>query len=51
MNDPNALWKDIVPHQFNLMLNSSQRLASFRQNVTLSRQKFGQTKQSNFSDI
>ena len=43
MNDPNALWKDLVPYQLNLMLNSKQGIASFRQTLTLSRQKFGQT--------
>ena len=31
MNDPNALWKDLVPNQLNLMLNSNQGVASFRQ--------------------
>ena len=39
MNDPNALWKDLVPYQLNLMLNSNQGLVSFRQTLTLSRQK------------
>ena len=40
INDPNALWKDLVPYQLNLILNSSQGVASFKQTLTLSRQKF-----------
>ena len=24
MNDPNALWEDLLPYQWNLMLNSNQ---------------------------
>ena len=43
MNNANALWKELVPYQLNLMLNSNQGLASFRQTLTLSRQKIGQT--------
>ena len=54
MNDPNALWEDLVPYQLNLMLNSNQGLVSFRQLdhsvsfsliqiLTDSRLKFGQT--------
>ena len=42
MNDPNALREDLVPYQLNLMLNSNQGLASLRQTLTLSKQKFGQ---------
>ena len=42
MNDPSALWKDLVPYQFNLMQNFNEGLASFRQTLALSRQKFGQ---------
>ena len=42
MNDPNALWKDLFPYQLNLMLNFNQVVASFRQTMTLSRQKFEQ---------
>ena len=41
MNDPNALRKDLVPYQLTLMLNANEELASFRQTMTLSRQKFG----------
>ena len=43
INDPNALSKNLVPYQLNLMLNSNQVLASFRRTLTLSRQKIGQT--------
>ena len=43
MNDPNALWKYPIPYQLNLMLNSSQGVALFRETLTLSRQKSGQT--------
>ena len=43
INDPNALSKNLVPYQLNLMLNSNQGLASFRRTLTLSRQKIGQT--------
>ena len=43
MNDPNARREDLVPYQFNLMLNSNQGVASFRQTLTLSKQKFGET--------
>ena len=42
-DDSNALWEDLEPYQLNLMLNSNQGLASSRQTLTLSRQKFGQT--------
>ena len=39
MNDPNVLWKDLVSYQLNLMLNSNQGLALFRQTQTLIRHK------------
>ena len=35
--------KDLSPYQLNLMLNSYQGVASFRQTQTLIKQKFGQT--------
>ena len=33
MNDPSALYKDLVPYQLNLMMNSSQGLALFKTNL------------------
>ena len=39
MNDTNALCKDHVFYQSNLMLNSKQRLALFRPTQTLSGHK------------
>ena len=35
--------KNLAPYQLNLMLNSNQELASFRETQGLSRQEFGQT--------
>ena len=43
MNDTNASREDLVPYQLNLMLNSNQGVAPFRQTLTLSKQKFGET--------
>ena len=40
MNDTNELWKDLFPYQLNLMLNSNQGLALFRQIQTLSKHKY-----------
>ena len=40
MNDPNALWKDLLPYRSNLMLNSNQGLALFRQTQIISRHKY-----------
>ena len=37
MKDPNALWKDILLQQLNLMPNSDQGLALFGQTQILSR--------------
>ena len=39
MNDPNALWKDLVPYQLNLMLNSNEGLGLLTQTQTVSRHK------------
>ena len=35
MNDHNALWKDLLPYQLNLMLNLNQRLTLYRQTQAL----------------
>ena len=35
--------KNLAIYQLNLMLNSNQELASFRETQSLSRQEFGQT--------
>ena len=39
MNDLNTLWKNLATYKLNLMLNSNQELALFRQIQTLSRHR------------
>ena len=39
MNGHNALWKDILPYQLNLIIHSNQGLVLFRKTQTLSRHK------------
>ena len=35
MNDPNALYKDLVPYQLNLIPNSNEGLALFETDLDL----------------
>ena len=35
MNDPNALYKDLVPYQLNLILNSNEGLVLFETDLDL----------------
>ena len=39
MNNPDALWKDLLLYRLNLMLHSNQALAFFRRTQILSRHK------------
>ena len=49
--NPMLLEKILSPYKLNLMLNSNQGLALFRQTQTLSRHKNLHKQQWNFSDI